>query len=179
MEHFLNWNLSFFSTVLDILAINYNYFDRFCNRTNFTFPNNLLILLTIVVIMRPGYGLTNERDLPSHLRHLIRYLLGEYYFCARHYSKSKSCYFSYALGFTYTPSNYKISNICNHLSLFMRFNSQLTWHNNLPKHTDNFSCHCRRRTKHQTNLATDKKAVGVFVRFSCATIITPVAQPLL
>jgi len=74
------------------------------------FENVYWILLTIVVIMRPGYGLTKERTLHRFIGTLIGAIIG---FAVLSIEPSKSILIVLTIlfmimGLTYNPSNYKI-----------------------------------------------------------------------
>lgn len=74
------------------------------------FQNPYWILLTIVVIMRPGYGLTKQRSIERILGTIVGGLIafGFLYITSNHTILGILCVVSMLLGFTFSNTNYKI-----------------------------------------------------------------------
>lgn len=74
------------------------------------FQNPYWILLTIVVIMRPGYGLTKQRSIERILGTIVGGLVafGFLYITNNHTILGILCVVSMLLGFTFSNTNYKI-----------------------------------------------------------------------
>lgn len=72
--------------------------------------NGYWILLTIVVIMRPGYGLTKQRSFERIFGTIIGGIIafGVLYFVHNHYVLGTLSVIAMILGFTYSQINYKI-----------------------------------------------------------------------
>jgi uncharacterized membrane protein (TIGR01666 family) len=78
------------------------------------FENVYWILLTVVVIMRPGYGLTKERTLSRFLGTIIGGVIGFAILALlqpNNFILGGLSIFFLVLGLTYSPSNYKIATI--------------------------------------------------------------------
>ncbi len=74
------------------------------------FQNPYWILLTIVVIMRPGYGLTKQRSIERILGTVLGGVIafGFLYITNNHTILGVLCVISMLLGFTFSNTNYKI-----------------------------------------------------------------------
>ena len=104
-------NLSFSSTVFrHSLRLTISLLVGFIIGQILPFQNSYWILLTIVVIMRPGYGLTNERTYHRIFGTLVggAIAFGTLTFMHDTSIKATLAVLAMLLGFTYTPSNYKI-----------------------------------------------------------------------
>ena len=75
------------------------------------FHNQYWILLTIIVIMRPGYGLTRKRSFERIIGTLLGGIIafGLLYICQNNIIISVLAILSMLLGFTFAQTNYKIS----------------------------------------------------------------------
>ena len=121
LEKFLSPNTYLWSTLIENLSFSSTVF-RHSIRLTLTiligfiigqilpFQNTYWILLTIVVIMRPGYGLTNERTYHRIFGTLLGGLIafGILLFIHDTIVRASLAILAMLLGFTYTPSNYKI-----------------------------------------------------------------------
>jgi uncharacterized membrane protein (TIGR01666 family) len=121
LEKFLSPNTYLWSTLIENLSFSSTVF-RHSIRLTLTiligfiigqilpFQNTYWILLTIVVIMRPGYGLTNERTYHRIFGTLLGGLIafGILLFIHDTTVRASLAILAMLLGFTYTPSNYKI-----------------------------------------------------------------------
>lgn len=104
-------NLSFSSTVFrHSLRLTVTIVVGFIIGQILPFQNTYWILLTIVVIMRPGYGLTNERTYHRIFGTLLggAIAFGVLLFIHNTTITASLAIVAMLLGFTYTPSNYKI-----------------------------------------------------------------------
>lgn len=104
-------NLSFSSTVFrHSLRLTITLLIGFIIGQILPFQNSYWILLTIVVIMRPGYGLTNERTYHRIFGTLLggAIAFGILIFVHDSTITATLAILAMLLGFTYTPSNYKI-----------------------------------------------------------------------
>jgi uncharacterized membrane protein (TIGR01666 family) len=104
-------NLSFSSTVFrHSLRLTITLLLGFIIGQILPFQNSYWILLTIVVIMRPGYGLTNERTYHRIFGTLLggAIAFGILIFVHDTTIMGTLAILAMLLGFTYTPSNYKI-----------------------------------------------------------------------
>lgn len=104
-------NLSFSSTVFrHSLRLTITILVGFITGQILPFQNTYWILLTIIVIMRPGYGLTNERTYHRIFGTLVggAIAFGILTFVHDTTLTATLAILSMLLGFTYTPSNYKI-----------------------------------------------------------------------
>ena len=104
-------NLSFSSTVFrHSLRLTITILIGFIIGQILPFQNTYWILLTIVVIMRPGYGLTNERTYHRIFGTLVggAIAFGVLLFIQDTSITATLAILAMLLGFTYTPSNYKI-----------------------------------------------------------------------
>jgi uncharacterized membrane protein (TIGR01666 family) len=121
LEKFISPNTYLWSTLIENLSFSSTVF-RHSSRLTITiligfvigqilpFQNTYWILLTIVVIMRPGYGLTNERTYHRIFGTLLGGVLafGILLFVHDTTVRASLAILAMLLGFTYTPSNYKI-----------------------------------------------------------------------
>jgi uncharacterized membrane protein (TIGR01666 family) len=104
-------NLSFSSTVFrHSLRLTITLLVGFIIGQILPFQNSYWILLTIVVIIRPGYGLTNERTYHRIFGTLLggAIAFGILTFVHDTTITAMLAIVAMLLGFTYTPSNYKI-----------------------------------------------------------------------
>lgn len=121
LEKFLSPNTYLWSTVIENLSFSSTVF-RHSLRLTITivvgfiigqilpFQNTYWILLTIVVILRPGYGLTNERTYHRIFGTLLGGAIAFSVLIFVHDTTITAilAIIAMLLGFTYTPSNYKI-----------------------------------------------------------------------
>lgn len=121
LEKFISPNTYLWSTLIENLSFSSTVF-RHSSRLTITillgfiigqilpFQNTYWILLTIVVIMRPGYGLTNERTYHRIFGTLLggAIAFGVLLFIHDTAITASLAIIAMLLGFTYTPSNYKI-----------------------------------------------------------------------
>ncbi|ESU26228.1 putative membrane protein [Flavobacterium limnosediminis JC2902] len=104
-------NLSFSSTTFrHSLRLTLTILAGFIIGKLLPFQNGYWILLTIVVIMRPGYGLTKQRSFERIFGTVIGGIIafGILYFVDNHYILGTLSVIAMILGFTYSQINYKI-----------------------------------------------------------------------
>ena len=121
LEKFISPNTYLWNTLIENLSFSSTVF-RHSSRLTITiligfiigqvlpFQNTYWILLTIVVIMRPGYGLTNQRTYQRIFGTLLggAIAFGVLLFINNTAITAALAILAMLLGFTYTPSNYKI-----------------------------------------------------------------------
>jgi uncharacterized membrane protein YccC len=121
LEKFISPNTYLWSTLIENLSFSSTVFRHSLRLTStiligfiigqiLPFQNTYWILLTIVVIMRPGYGLTNERTYHRIFGTLVggAIAFGVLLFIQDTAITATLAILAMLLGFTYTPSNYKI-----------------------------------------------------------------------
>lgn len=104
-------NLSFSSTTFrHSLRLSLTILVGFIIGKLLPFQNGYWILLTIVVIMRPGYGLTKQRSFERIFGTIIGGIIafGVLYFVHNNYILGTLSVLAMILGFTYSQINYKI-----------------------------------------------------------------------
>lgn len=104
-------NLSFSSTTFrHSLRLSLTILVGFIIGKLLPFQNGYWILLTIVVIMRPGYGLTKQRSFERIFGTIIGGIIafGVLYFVHNNYVLGTLSVMAMILGFTYSQINYKI-----------------------------------------------------------------------
>jgi len=104
-------NLSFSSTTFrHSLRLSITILIGFILGKLLPFQNGYWILLTIVVIMRPGYGLTKQRSFERIYGTLLggAIAFGVLYFTQNHYILGTLSVVAMILGYAYSQTNYKI-----------------------------------------------------------------------
>lgn len=104
-------NLSFSSTTFrHSLRLSITILIGFILGKLLPFQNGYWILLTIVVIMRPGYGLTKQRSFERIYGTLLggAIAFGVLYFTQNHYVLGTLSVVAMILGYAYSQTNYKI-----------------------------------------------------------------------
>lgn len=104
-------NLSFSSTTFrHSLRLSLTILIGFILGKLLPFQNGYWILLTIVVIMRPGYGLTKQRSFERIYGTLLggAIAFGVLYFTQNHYILGTLSVVAMILGYAYSQTNYKI-----------------------------------------------------------------------